>query len=149
MGSTDWRLHSPKWRARTRSRPPTTSLPSPRIVLILLLMMPMRFCASTGTEQERDRYLFNIAEPGTLYVHSTGTTDVVGILYGPDGTLIIEDDDGGDGMNFRIAVEVAPGLHLLEVKGQDRNEQGVYGLVSNFVAGPGGPTTPGTGTGTG
>ena len=105
-------------------------------------------CTSTGTEQERDRYLFNIAEPGTLYVHSTGTTDVVGILYGPDGTLIIEDDDGGDGMNFRIAVEVAPGLHLLEVKGQNRNEQGVYGLVSNFVAGPGGPTTPGTGTGT-
>ncbi len=104
--------------------------------------------AASGADLDKDLYLFNIEESGTLYIHSTppstGTTDVYGTLYGPDGTLIAEDDDSGEGVNFRIAARVAPGLHLLEVTGQNRQTAGSYGLVVNFVSGPGPepPTDP-------
>lgn len=106
-------------------------------------------CPSEGSgQQERDRYLIDIVEPGTLYVHATGNTDTRGALYGPDGRLLGEDDNGAsDGINFRIAESVNPGLHIVEVRGQNRQTQGAYGLVTSFVEGdvvtP--PNTPGTG----
>ncbi len=104
--------------------------------------------ASTGTTQNAFRYLLSIEESGTLYLHTTGTTDVTGTLYGPDGRRVARDEDSGNGNNFRIAVNVGPGLYILEVKGAARSTAGPYSLVTNFVAGAGGPVTPGTpGTG--
>ena len=85
-------------------------------------------------------------ESGTLYVHSTGTTtDVIGTLYGPDGRQLGTDDNSGQGANFRIAVRVNPGLHIVEVRGATPQTQGLYGLVTNFVTGatPTDPTPPG------
>ena len=95
---------------------------------------------STGA-QERDLYLFNIQESGTLYVHTTGETDVVGTLYGPNGKNLATDDNGGDDRNFRIVKEVAPGVYILEVKGKKRTTNGKYTLVTSFITGPG-PTEP-------
>ena len=60
-----------------------------------------------------------------------------GISHGPDGSLVGEDDNSGTGTNFRIAVNVAPGLYILEVEGQTAQTTGAYTLVSSFVAGPG------------
>ena len=104
------------------------------------------------SELEVDRYLLNLAESGTLVVESrakrnTQPVDVVGALYGPDGTLITEDDNSGKGVNFRIAKKVAAGLYLLAVQGKDQRTRGVYELVINFVTGPAPepptePTTP-------
>ena len=109
---------------------------------------PHEICArGTRLQQERDRYQITVTEPGTLYVHTTGATDTVGTLYGPDGGQIATDDNGGQGNNFRIAARVNPGLHIVEVRGQTADTQGVYGLVTNFIAGDGGPVTPGTGDG--
>ncbi len=101
----------------------------------------------SGMPLETERYAFNIMEPGALYLHTTGSIDTVGTLYGPGGGQIATDDNSGDGNNFRIAVNVNPGLHLLEVRGKTRTTRGVYSLVTNFVAGadPTIPTTPGTG----
>ena len=99
----------------------------------------------------RHLYLFNVPTSGALYLHTTGRTNVVGTLYGPDGNEIAMDSNsGGDGDNFRIAANIEAGLYLLEVTGVDKVETGNYGLVSNFVAGdvvttPTTPTTPGTG----
>ena len=101
--------------------------------------------ASTG-QQERDRYLIDIMEPGTLYVHATGRIRTRGVLYGPDGGQLGEDTgSASDGINFSIAARVNPGPHIVEVRGYDRLTTGAYGLVTSFVAGDGGPTTPGTG----
>ena len=100
-----------------------------------------------GVDLETERYAFEIMESGVLYLHTTGSTDTVGTLYGPDGGQIATDDNGGDGNNFRIAANVNAGLHLLEVRGKTRTTTGVYSLVANFVAGPGAPVTPPT-TGT-
>ena len=105
---------------------------------------------SAGDPLETERYAFNIMESGVLYLHTTGSIDTVGTLYGPAGNRINDpaaDDNSGDGNNFRIAANVGPGLHLLEVRGKTRMTTGVYSLVANFVAGPGAPVTPPT-TGT-
>ncbi len=103
-------------------------------------------CPSANTgQQERDRYQIDIMEPGTLYVHTTGSIRTRGVLYGPDGGQIGEDTgSASDGINFRIVASVNPGLHIVEVRGYNRQTTGAYGLVTNFVAGPGGPTTPTT-----
>ena len=90
---------------------------------------------SGGTTQEAYRYLLSIEESGALYLHTTGTTDVTGTLYGPDGRQVARDENSGDGNNFRIAVGVTSGLYLLEVKGATRTTAGDYTLVSNFVTG--------------
>ena len=99
-----------------------------------------------GMPLEIERYAFNIMESGALYLHTTGSIDTVGVLYGPDGRTIADDDNSGEGNNFRIAANVNPGLHLVEVRGQTRTTQGTYMLVSNFVTGEEvtTPTRPGT-----
>ena len=102
--------------------------------------------ASTEQQQNRYLYLLNIEESGTLYLHTTGRTDVVGTLYGPDGSEIAMDDNSGDSDNFRIATNVGTGVYILEVKGIDRDEAGRYDLVSNFVVGAGPDPEPPTTT---
>ncbi len=98
--------------------------------------IPNEICArGSRLQQERDRFLLDVVESGALYVHSTGSTDTVGTLYGPDGREIATDDNSGQGTNFRIATNVDPGLHIVEVRGQNSDTQGAYGLVTNFVTG--------------
>ena len=105
-------------------------------------------CPPTGRNPaEREMHLFDVMEAGALYIHSTGGTDTIGTLFGPDGSQLATDDNSGQGNNFRLAVQVTPGLYLLEVRGKDANTRGAYELVTNFVAGDTvtTPTTPGTG----
>ena len=110
MGPTNWSLNarSDGYRTPPRSHRPPTHLRQLDL-------------SSTGADATgRDLYLLNIAESGALYLHTTGRTDVVGTLYGPDGKQIAMDDNSGEGDNFRIATNVEAGLYLLEVKGTDR-----------------------------
>ena len=109
---------------------------------------PYEICAATGTAQEVDQYTLDIPESGALYVHTEGSIDTVGTLYGPDGSTIAEDDNSGADDNFRIAMNVTPGLHLLQVRGKTRSTAGVYQLVTSFVTGAEveEPTTPPTTT---
>ena len=89
-------------------------------------------------------HALDIQSPGALYVHTTGTTDTVGYLYGPDGRELANDDDSGSGMNFRLAANVQPGLYLVLVQGKTRTTAGPYSLVVNLVEGEelSEPTTP-------
>ena len=109
---------------------------------------PYEICEATGAAQETDQYTLPIEESGALYVHTAGSTDTVGVLYGPDGSKIAEDDNSGADNNFRIAANVDPGLHLLQVRGKSRSTTGVYQLVTSFVTGEEvtTPTRPGTGS---
>ena len=141
----------------------TSDAPTARYVLPSTGYTPADLCPSTATtnrsneicasegDQHKDRYLLNIAESGTLYVHSTGTTDVDVFLFGPAGDLIDSDADGGTLTNFNMATKVGAGLHLLEVRGKTKAVQGYYEMFVNFVAGAGPepptePTTPTTPT---
>ena len=97
---------------------------------------PYEICAATGAAQEVDQYIIPIAESGALYVNTVGDLDTVGVLYGPDGSRIVENDDSSaENNNFRIAANVRPGLHLLQVRAKTRTMSGVYQLVTSFVTG--------------
>ena len=93
-------------------------------------------CPPTGRNPaEREQHLFEVTEAGAFYIHSTGGTDTIGTLFGPDGSQLATDDDSGPGSNFRLALNVTPGLYLLEVRGKAANTRGAYELVTNFVTG--------------
>ena len=107
--------------------------------------------APTNNERDRNRYLFNIEKPGTLYLQTTGSAvDVQGRLYDPRGVVVARDNIGGTG-NLRIVAHVTPGLYLLVVEGTSNAERGDYALSANFAEGvtDPDPTDTGTGTGTG
>ena len=80
-------------------------------------------------------YSIAVTAPGTLQVKTTGSTDTVGVLYGPNGQQIAADDDSGDGMNFLITEYVEAGQHIVTIEGQTRTTTGDYTLVVNFVEG--------------
>ncbi len=90
---------------------------------------------AAGAPLERELYVFEVEEPGALYVHTIGNIDTVGTLYGPDGSEIASDDNSGEGNNFRIAANVNAGLHLVEVRGKTRMTEGTFTLVTNHVTG--------------
>lgn len=98
-----------------------------------------------------DRYLIDVKETGALYIQSTSDTDTYGTLLGPSGAVVGQADSGGDQKNFRLAVQVTPGLYLLEVRGKTKKVQGPYGLRTRFETGAAvdDPTDPGDDTGGG
>ena len=109
-----------------------------------------RYEICPSSEPEIERHLLTIPEAGALYVETRGSIDTVGVLYGPDGGRIAQDDNSGPGNNFRIAVQVRAGLHIVEVRPKAGQTTGTYRLVTNLVAGaqvedPTDPTDPGTG----
>ena len=64
---------------------------------------------------------------------TTGGLDTIGVLYGPDGQQIIEDDDSGPDMNFRITQAVEAGQYIVTVEGKAADTVGGYTLVVNFL----------------
>ena len=109
---------------------------------------PLSSSMGISAGREVDPHSIMVNTPGTLQVKTTGMTDTVGVLYGPDGQQIATDDNSGTGMNFLITEYVEAGLYLVTVEGQTATTTGAYTLVANFVEGAtvDGPTTPGTGT---
>jgi hypothetical protein len=82
---------------------------------------------SIGEEGERDRHAF-VAQEGqrlaVAVVAATGSDlDPYVRIYGPDGELLSEDDDGGDSLNSLAALVVRRGgRHVAEVAAfQDRS----------------------------
>jgi hypothetical protein len=64
---------------------------------------------------ETRRYTISIPSAGEYKFRSTGPSDVAGQLKGPDGTVVIRDDDGGAGYNFNLEATLEPGDYTLEV----------------------------------
>ena len=67
-----------------------------------------------------DYFHFQLLSSGTLTVYTTGTTDTVGVLTGPNGLEETNDDsrDSSDGDNFRIVVpQASVGQYYVSVTG--------------------------------
>lgn len=83
-----------------------------------------------------DYFRVEVAEAGSLTVETTGTTNTVGYLQGPQGQYLAGDDDGGEGENFRIVRQVPVGTYYVAVVGaQRRTATGPYTLAVRFTAG--------------
>ena len=86
-------------------------------------------------ESGGDRDVFRAATGnGTLRVYSNGPTDTYGTLLDADGGELAADDDNGASTNFMIDVEVAPGVHHIEVRGFNSAITGPYTLSIVFEA---------------
>ena len=77
-----------------------------------------------------------VSGSGELTVHTTGSTDTYGILHGASGSHLANDDDGGDGRNFRIEHRVAPGTYYIQVRGYNSSTTGSYTLRAELEGDP-------------
>ena len=78
--------------------------------------------ASIGKPGEEDLFEFTVQDPGRHVIKTGGQTDVVMKLFGPGSqtNLIAEDDDGGEGFNARIAVDLIAGLYIVQIRHYNR-----------------------------
>lgn len=84
---------------------------------------------------DEDFFRIDLPQSGTLRVYSTGGTDTLGQLLGGSGSLLQEDDDTGDGLNFDIRLAVAAGPHYVRIRGYDSTISGAYTLHVEFTPG--------------
>jgi hypothetical protein len=64
---------------------------------------------------ETRRYAISVPAAGGYRITSSGPSDIVGQLTGPDGAVIARDDDGGLGYNFTLEANLEAGDYTLEV----------------------------------
>jgi hypothetical protein len=75
-----------------------------------------------GAPGEEDLFAFTVDQAGRHIVTTSGKTDVVMKLYGPNNPtgLIAEDDDGGVGLNPRISRTLPVGEYLVQIRHYNR-----------------------------
>jgi Astacin (Peptidase family M12A)/Bacterial pre-peptidase C-terminal domain len=93
--------------------------------------------AEIGKAGEEDLYKFRVAKAGLYVVETSGSSDLVMGLFGPDSLTrkLAEDDDSGDGRNARISVSLQPGLYYVQVRHYSPQATGAYEI--RVVAQPG------------
>jgi hypothetical protein len=86
--------------------------------------------ADIGQPGEEDLFHFTVAAPGTYVMETTGGTDMVMGLFGPnDLTLsLASDDDSGPGLNSRLSKLLQPGVYYLRLRHYQPNATGKYGI---------------------
>ncbi|MGF1644215.1 MAG: hypothetical protein ACFCUJ_11265, partial [Thiotrichales bacterium] len=97
----------------------------------LTIDAPTATAADIGTPGEEDVFRFVTEQGGRHVIETSGNTDVVMQLFGPDSqtTLIAEDDDSGQGLNARIAAELIPGQYWAQVRHyRQASGTGQYGI---------------------
>ena len=82
------------------------------------------------SEGDEDLFVIEMSDSGTLTVYTTGSTDTYGFILDSSGNVLAENDDGGEGWNFRVSASVSAGTYYIQVGGF---ETGDYTL---HVAGP-------------
>ncbi|MEP7280731.1 MAG: M12 family metallopeptidase [Rubrivivax sp.] len=85
-----------------------------------------RTAAAIGKFGEEDLFRFDADRAGRYVIDTRGPSDVVMKVFGPDRptSLIGEDDDSGYGTNARLALDLQPGTHWVQVRHYNR-ETGV------------------------
>ncbi|MCK5562366.1 MAG: peptidase [Thermoplasmata archaeon] len=87
--------------------------------------------ASIGNPREEDLFKFTVAVEGRHIVETSGETDIVMKLFGPNSqtSLIAEDDDGGVGLNSKIVADLIPGEYFVQIRHYNSNEgTGTYNI---------------------
>ena len=83
-----------------------------------------------------DNYYFqvSVSSPGRLVASTTGSTDTYGVIEDRSGNVLHENDDGGEGNNFRVSAAVEPGTYYIRVRGYDTSITGAYTLTIQMEA---------------
>ena len=86
--------------------------------------------AGIGAGGEVDLFRFVAATAGQYVIETTGQTDVVMTLLGPNdpAAVITEDDDSGQGRNARIASSLSAGTYFVRLRHFDPTVTGSYAI---------------------
>ena len=82
-----------------------------------------------------DYFSFTVDGDGEVSIESSGSIDVIGTLYDGEGRELLRDDDGGNGYNFSLVLDLAPGTYYFSVEGYE-GEIGAYEVSIQFAAAP-------------
>ena len=84
--------------------------------------------ADIGEHGEEDLYSFEVKEKGQHIIETSGTTDVVMGLLGPNtqANLIDEDDDSGESRNAKISADLQAGIYYIRVSHYRPTGTGTY-----------------------
>ena len=79
--------------------------------------------ARIGKPGEEDMFIFKATTGSRYTIETSGQTDVVMKLYGPDNrtNLVAQDDDGGMGYNSRIVANLMPGDYFVQIRHYNTN----------------------------
>ena len=78
---------------------------------------------TTGTidpGDDTDYFHFDVPARGAVTMESSGDLDTLGTLFDASGNRIVQDDDGGDGLNFRIERTLDAGAYYVRVHSYQR-----------------------------
>lgn len=80
--------------------------------------------------EEEDLYRFQVGKAGVHEVETSGGTDVLLSLFGPDSPtrLVATDDDGGVGLNARVVADLEPGTYYAQVRHYWPDGTGEYSI---------------------
>jgi Bacterial pre-peptidase C-terminal domain len=83
-----------------------------------------------GAADERDRYSFKVTTAGKYSIATSGTTDTVISLLGPDSEtiLVAEDDDSGSGSLSLLVRDLTAGQYIVQVRHFNSARTGAYGI---------------------
>lgn len=123
-----WQLHGliDLWRQQWADN----QQPGPNPQVVPLQIDGGETQAAIGSPGEVDRYVFTVVAASRLTVETTGPSDVVMYIAGPDSPqrLHSSDDDGGQGFNARIETQFTPGIYIVYVVFYDRSQTGNYAI---------------------
>jgi hypothetical protein len=91
--------------------------------------------ADIGKPGEEDLYHFHADRIGRYLINTSGRTDVMMRLYGPDSQslLIAEDDNNGIGKNAQIQRNLIQGKYWVQIRHADRSSgTGSYTIKARF-----------------
>ena len=102
--------------------------PEPTVQKLKVVRGKAQEIAAAG---EEDVFSFTVDRPGRHVVETSGSTDVVMVLFGPDNKnlKIAEDDDAGEGSNARIAADLGPGDYFVAVRHYNPAARGAYRII--------------------
>ena len=110
----------------TTATPPLDDDDSPATAIPLAVGASIEGELSAG---DSDYFRVTVASPGTLMASTTGSTDTYGSIEDSSGNVLHENDDGGEGRNFRVSAVVEPGTYYIRVRGFDPSSTGDYTLT--------------------
>lgn len=92
--------------------------------------------ASVEKNGEEDEFSFRVRDPGTYVVETSGPTDVVMAVFGPDSKTraVAEDDDSGTDRNAKISTVLMAGEYLIRIRHYSHSGTGAYRLTIRKAA---------------
>ena len=123
-----WQLHGliDHWRQQWVD----SQQPAPVSLFTNLQIDASPLSTSIGAPGEEDRYQFMLTSASNLTIETSGPSDTVLYIAGPDNPqrLHSTNDDGGENFNARISMRFTPGVYQIYVVFYDRSTTGKYSI---------------------